>query len=1276
MKKNFFEKPFIFMKKEYTNGQDLVKAMLENWEIAISVLRRGDVPGFEEHSEKMWRRVNGKAIDRDFPGEVFENIHLALMLCTLDPSLGGIPYMDYESKTVKIASLYDVGEAILKMDMTEYSLDGIYVSYAVTHQLFSKVNPKLEKIESLVYGVMAACNEIWESEEVKETGKEEQEALKEEMKEQVQLLYSEFAAALQGKTYFKYNGIGYFSEEEFIAGVIEPAMRSGISRTISLFYQLFEAETYQNHFQRWYEGRDEEHGNDTYKGLYKSWCEFKEYAEKKYRVSWYKRSYKKVPECQTPDDFFVQNNVGLKQESVIDELEEAVQDTAGWLEKLESCGEDIQHVTVLLEAIRKAVLDRVNQCDNSFEQKEYTCWKEIKHAESVREERMLQMQDVAVRMKSIYEGYMADCLLDNWDSREIWEKEYIGCLLMFPMAEGISTHAQEVADMVNRLQDVHMMNKLTHKIISWLKKDDFFADKDSLRDFYFDLGDSLTAGMWNSKDNMLEEVWNDLCQLYNQIYVDEDSYRRLFQEFKAESEWCSQVHSTSYLDSPKYYGRIEAAPKVEFFKGKNYEKGVAYKTYTQNVEGYNALINEFNESMQRYVRLLEGRLSGVLENTPIGELVKTRTNRMEEFAEVEDKGREELKRYVDMINAEYTKRFGNISSLIKAEKKKIERDKKKKERRKALKKHRFAIITTLVVVVILAASGAAFYNKYMTPVYYGTQEYYGTGRGYVEYTIHESATIIAPFVFQGANINSIEIPEGVERIEEGAFADCTQLESIVIPASVNYIGEGAFLGCTSLKEVEFLGVVSEVYEYAFADCINLQTVKTPKDMCFVYTNIFENCHSLDADKAFAKQDNANGYIGDLRYNLYTKITEDSVLIENNTQLMNFLIGKEVYENVSGIYENLSYLEGDFSKVRIIEAGKEGETAARFSFDYVEGIKSFSVEGTMEGTAGEEIIWDLECTRAELLLDDILVQDEEGRYTGLADLLVESQVVEPAYDLDIIMHEDEIVVNEITAMESTEGTEWLYGYIVQGQVCKDLGYFNFSGQMTIYADGSIQFEEGIAEYVDKDLLGTYIRADGTDVEFTIDSRQGVYHSVSPMASASDWGRGILALHTDPAYCDTYAIWTGEEYGMYSVYIDWNSEYLYINDVPYVKVSDELGSVPMDEAGIIGEWEGTYMNSNRSKTAYGHVIILPVGNDGQLASCFDFGPLQGRDDYKSGRILGAVEYDQETHAVSITGKNWLEKPSNYSFADFAGTMNDSVTYMSGTEPYVFELSKISE
>ena len=47
---------------------------------------------------------------------------------------------------------------------------------------------------------------------------------------------------------------------------------------------------------------------------------------------------------------------------------------------------------------------------------------------------------------------------------------------------------------------------------------------------------------------------------------------------------------------------------------------------------------------------------------------------------------------------------------------------------------------------------------------------------------------------------SYSIPDSVEEIVEGAFADCRSLASIFIPDSLEFIGLGAFYGCSSLKE--------------------------------------------------------------------------------------------------------------------------------------------------------------------------------------------------------------------------------------------------------------------------------------------------------------------------------------------------------------------------------------------------------------------------------------------------------------------------------------------
>ena len=53
------------------------------------------------------------------------------------------------------------------------------------------------------------------------------------------------------------------------------------------------------------------------------------------------------------------------------------------------------------------------------------------------------------------------------------------------------------------------------------------------------------------------------------------------------------------------------------------------------------------------------------------------------------------------------------------------------------------------------------------------------------------------------------IPEGVTKIEENAFKDCTALVTAVIPKSVTTIENSAFHGCESLKSVFYGGTDAE-----------------------------------------------------------------------------------------------------------------------------------------------------------------------------------------------------------------------------------------------------------------------------------------------------------------------------------------------------------------------------------------------------------------------------------------------------------------------------------
>lgn len=62
-------------------------------------------------------------------------------------------------------------------------------------------------------------------------------------------------------------------------------------------------------------------------------------------------------------------------------------------------------------------------------------------------------------------------------------------------------------------------------------------------------------------------------------------------------------------------------------------------------------------------------------------------------------------------------------------------------------------------------------------------------------TLPSSLVVIEEDAFSAISISSVTFPEGLERIEKGAFRDCENLKSVYIPASVNSIDDEAFDGC-------------------------------------------------------------------------------------------------------------------------------------------------------------------------------------------------------------------------------------------------------------------------------------------------------------------------------------------------------------------------------------------------------------------------------------------------------------------------------------------------
>lgn len=86
--------------------------------------------------------------------------------------------------------------------------------------------------------------------------------------------------------------------------------------------------------------------------------------------------------------------------------------------------------------------------------------------------------------------------------------------------------------------------------------------------------------------------------------------------------------------------------------------------------------------------------------------------------------------------------------------------------------------------------------------------------------------VIGCSAFEGKFIlNTVLLPEKLERIEEKAFKDCLKLKGIGIPNSVLSIGSYAFESCFELDEFIVSNTIQNVGNDIFKDCKKLRKIK-------------------------------------------------------------------------------------------------------------------------------------------------------------------------------------------------------------------------------------------------------------------------------------------------------------------------------------------------------------------------------------------------------------------------------------------------------------------
>ncbi len=113
-----------------------------------------------------------------------------------------------------------------------------------------------------------------------------------------------------------------------------------------------------------------------------------------------------------------------------------------------------------------------------------------------------------------------------------------------------------------------------------------------------------------------------------------------------------------------------------------------------------------------------------------------------------------------------------------------------------------------------------------------------------ECTVKEGITHIGEYVFFYADVEKVNLPEGLLSIGYGAFEKCSKLVSVNLPDSLETIGPRAFWACTELVEITIPDGVTRIEKEAFWACNKLETVVFSDNLTYIGDEAFSGCDVL------------------------------------------------------------------------------------------------------------------------------------------------------------------------------------------------------------------------------------------------------------------------------------------------------------------------------------------------------------------------------------------------------------------------------------------------
>ncbi len=105
-------------------------------------------------------------------------------------------------------------------------------------------------------------------------------------------------------------------------------------------------------------------------------------------------------------------------------------------------------------------------------------------------------------------------------------------------------------------------------------------------------------------------------------------------------------------------------------------------------------------------------------------------------------------------------------------------------------------------------------------------------------TLPSKITTISSCLFYSSGIKSVNIPEGVKKIESTAFFDCENLESVSMPDTVNEIDYSVFSECKNLQSVHLSKNLKVLPGGVFSETESLTEISLPSKITKIGSQAF------------------------------------------------------------------------------------------------------------------------------------------------------------------------------------------------------------------------------------------------------------------------------------------------------------------------------------------------------------------------------------------------------------------------------------------------------